>query len=118
MAWQFREGRMNVSGEGVNAGALGLSDVFLKPLYHKIARQLEQQRVEGNAGNGAVRVVLSGKQSVIRISITPGVVYDVAALERLVAGAVEDALKKSHELIKREVKKQLGSSIPLPDDLF
>lgn len=109
---------MSVAGEGVNSEALGLSGVFLKPFLHKIAKQLELQRVEGNAGNGAVRVVLSGKQSVIRISITPEVVYDVAALERLVARAVEDALKKSHELIEREVKKQLGSSIPLPDDLF
>ncbi len=107
-----------MSGEGINAEALGLSDVFLKPLFHKIAKQLELQRVEGNAGNGAVRVILSGKQSVIRISITPGVVYDVAALERLVARAVEDALKKSHELIKKEVRRQLGASIHLPDDLF
>lgn len=106
---------MNVSREGVNAEGLGLSDVFLRRLYHKIARQLENQRVEGNAGNGAVRVVLSGKQSVVRVGIASGAVGNVAALERLVAGALEDALNKTHELIKREVKKHLGAGI---DGLF
>lgn len=110
------EGRMTVSGEGVNAEALGLANAILKPLYQKIARQLELQRVEGSAGSGAVRVVLSGKQAVIRVSIAPQAIGDAAALERLVAAAVEDALKKSHELIKKEIGKHLGTA--LPDDLI
>lgn len=109
------EGRMAVSGEGVNAEALRLANVILKPLYQKIARQLEFQRVVGISGNGAVRVVLSGKQAVIRVSIASQVIGDVSALEGLVAAAVDDALKKSHDLIKKEIGKHLGTA--LPDDL-
>ncbi len=99
-----------MSGEGVSAEALGLAGAVLKPLYQKIAKQLELQRAEGSAGGGAVRVVLSGKQEVIEVSVAPEAAGDAAALEKLVYAAVESALKRSHELIKRELKRHLGAA--------
>lgn len=101
-----------MSGEGVSAEALGLAGIVLKPLYQKIAKELESQRVEGSAGGGAVRVVLSGKQDVIGVSVAPEAAGDAAVLEKLVCAAVASALKRSHELLKRELKKHLGAAFP------
>lgn len=96
--------------------ALGLSDYFIKSMLLKLAKRLEQKTVEGSAGNGAVRIVLTGKQAVAGVRIAPGMTRDVINLEEIIKAAVSDALLKSHELIKNEARK-LGGKL-VPEDFF
>ncbi len=97
--------------------ALGLTDSFLKSVMSKLVKQLEQKTAEGSAGHGAVKVVVSGKQQVARVEISPRAVKDVAELEQLVAEATNAALSKARELLKKELKKLVGN-IPWPEDLL
>lgn len=66
---------------------------------------LAQERVEGTAGGGMVKVVADGQQNVLEISIDPQVVdpEDVEMLEDLVLAAVSDALRKSRELAEERL---------------
>lgn len=65
----------------------------------KAQQELAEETVEGSAGGGAVRVVVTGAQEVRSVAIDPGVVdaSDVEMLQDLVVAAVSDALRKSKE---------------------
>ena len=56
--------------------------------------ELAQLTVEGTAGGGAVKVVATGQQEIVSITIDPEVVdpEDVEMLQDLVLAAVTDAL--------------------------
>jgi len=61
---------------------------------------LNTQTVEGSAGGGVVKVVVTGAGEVQSISISPDVVDpdDVEMLEDLVLAAVGDGLRRAQEL--------------------
>ncbi len=61
---------------------------------------LAEERVEGSAGGGMVKVVADGQQNVLEVAINPEAVdpEDVEMLQDLVLAAVSDALKKSRDL--------------------
>ena len=73
----------------------------------KAQEELGNESVEGTAGGGAVRIVMTGHQKVQSVTIDPEVVdpEDVQMLQDLVAAAVNDAVHKSHEL----ATKRLGA---------
>lgn len=75
-----------------------------------IQRSLGEQKVEGSAGGGAVRVVVSGNQDVLSVKILPAAVdpADVETLEALVAGAVKQAMQAAKQLRDREMQKVTG----------
>ncbi len=75
-----------------------------------IQRSLGEQRVEGTAGGGAVRVVVNGNQDVLSVKILPAAVdpADVETLEALVAGAVKQAMQAAKQLRDREMQKVTG----------
>ncbi|NPV28835.1 MAG: YbaB/EbfC family nucleoid-associated protein [Firmicutes bacterium] len=96
---------------------LGLTDSLLKSVMSKVIKQLEQKTVEGSAGGGAVRVLMSGKQRVIRVSISPRAAEDIGKLEKMVLDATNMALSEARELLKTELKKLVGN-IPWPEDFI
>src|SRR5262245_59864491 len=61
---------------------------------------LHEQTVEGSAGGGMVKVVVTGAGEVQSVSISPDVVDpdDVEMLEDLVMAAVGDGLRRAQEL--------------------
>jgi len=73
----------------------------------KAQEELGNESVEGTAGGGAVRIVMTVHQKVQSVTIDPEVVdpEDVEMLQDLVAAAVNDAVHKSHEL----ASKRLGA---------
>ncbi len=73
----------------------------------KAQEELGNETVEGTAGGGAVKIVMSGHQKVQSVTIDPEVVdpEDVEMLQDLVAAAVNEAVNKSHEL----ASKRLGA---------
>ena len=76
----------------------------------KVQEELATKTVEGSAGGGMVVVVANGKQEIISIKIEPEVVdpNDIEMLQDLVIAAVNDALKKSQEMVTQEMSKLTG----------
>lgn len=76
----------------------------------EIQEQLGKKTVEGSSGGGMVRVVCTGKQEILSITMEKDVVdpEDVAMLQDLVTAAVNNALRLSRELAERELSSLAG----------
>ena len=71
----------------------------------RVQAELAEAQVEGSAGGGVVRVVVTGKQSLVSITIDPSAVDpdDVDMLQDLVAVAVNEALDASRRLAEQKM---------------
>jgi DNA-binding YbaB/EbfC family protein len=72
--------------------------------------ELATKTVETSAGGGMVKVVANGAQKIESIVLEKEVVdpEDVEMLQDLVLAAVNDALKKSQEMVSAEMSKLTG----------
>ena len=82
-------------------------------MHSKIARLQEEmagKTVEASSGGGMVSMVMNGKQEVLSIRIDPEVVNreDVEMLQDLIVAAVNEAIRKSQEMMTEEMKKVTG----------
>lgn len=64
----------------------------------KIQEELETMSVEGSAGGGVIKVVMTGKQVVESVTIDPEALEDADLLQDLIAAAVNDAFTKTQEM--------------------
>jgi DNA-binding YbaB/EbfC family protein len=71
----------------------------------RVQAELAEAEVGGTAGGGVVRAVVTGKQSVVSITIDPTAVdpADVEMLQDLVTAAVNDALEASRRLAEQKM---------------
>ena len=60
----------------------------------KAQEELANMEVEGQSGAGAVKVVMTCKHDVKRVTIDPSVMDDKEMLEDLLAAAVNDAVRR------------------------
>ena len=74
----------------------------------KIQEELETVTVEGSAGGGAVKVVMTGKQIVESVTIEPEAAEDVELLQEMVLAAVNDASTKAQELAAQKMSVVTG----------
>jgi hypothetical protein len=76
----------------------------------KMQEELGQRTVESAAGGGMISVVADGKQRVVSIRIQKEVVNpeDVEMLQDLILAAVNDALRRSQEMVASEMGKITG----------
>ena len=74
----------------------------------KIQEELETLTVEGSAGGGVVKVVMTGKQVVESVAIEPEAAEDVELLQDLVAAAFNDATNKTQELAASKMSAITG----------
>ena len=70
----------------------------LQARLEKVQEELETLTVEGSAGGGVIKVVMTGKQVVESVTIDPEAMEDADLLQDLVAAAVNDAFSKTQEL--------------------
>ncbi len=72
--------------------------------------ELATKTVEASAGGGMVKVVANGAQKIESIVLEKEVVdpEDVEMLQDLMLAAVNDALKKSQEMVSAEMSKLTG----------
>ena len=82
----------------------------LQEQIQKIQEEVAEKTVEASSGGGMVTVVTDGKQDVVSIKIDPEVVNkdDVEMLEDLIVAAVNEARKRSQELMAGEMGKLTG----------
>ena len=80
----------------------------------KLQEQLAVMEVEGQAGSGLVKVVMSGRHEVKRVTLDPRVVADDREmLEDLIAVAVNDAVHRI-EAVTQEKMAAATAGLPLP----
>ena len=77
-------------------------------MLQKVQDELETLTVEGTAGGGAVKVVVTGKQTVESVEITPEAAEDVDLLQDLIVAAVNDALGKANEMASERFSSLTG----------
>ncbi len=75
-----------------------------------LQEELAERVVLGSAGGDMVQVEASGTQEILSVKIEKELLEsgDVELLQDLIAAAVNDALKKSRELITEEMTKLTG----------
>ena len=74
----------------------------------KVQEELETLTVEGSAGGGVVKVVMSGKQVVESVTIEPEAAEELDLLQDLVAAAVNDAFTKTQEISSQKMSAVTG----------
>jgi hypothetical protein len=85
----------------------------------KLQEEAAGKTVEASSGGGMVTVIANGRQEVISIKIDAAVVdpKDIEMLQDLVTAAVNEALRKSQDVMKEEMAR-LTSGMGLPPGLF
>jgi nucleoid-associated protein EbfC len=79
-------------------------------MQDRLKKQMDELRVEGNAGGGMVTVAANGAKQVLSIKIDPEVVSkdDVEMLQDLIVAAINDAHRKADE----EMSRSVGGMMP------
>ncbi|HZK87470.1 MAG TPA: YbaB/EbfC family nucleoid-associated protein [Syntrophomonas sp.] len=97
-------------GGGGNMNQMIKQAKKMQEQMEKMQAELKEKVVEASAGGGAVTAKVSGKQEVLEIKIKPEVVdpEDVEMLEDLILAVINDALKKSQEMVSGEMSKITG----------
>lgn len=99
----------------------GLGDLMkkaqqMKATMDRLQEELATKEVEAGAGGGMVTVRATGAQEISFISIDPSVIDpdEREMLQDLVQAAVNEALRKSRDMMKEEMGKVTGG-LPVPD---
>jgi hypothetical protein len=76
----------------------------------RVEQELHALQVEGSAGGGVVRAVVTGKQDIVSITIDPSVVdpEDVEMLQDLVVAAVAEALAQARKVGEEKLARVTG----------
>ncbi len=87
----------------------------------KIQEESKKKTVEASVGGGMVVVVANGAQEIISIKIEKDVVNpeDIEMLQDLVTAAVNEALRRSQQMVSEDIGKLTGGmNIPGMGNMF
>jgi len=79
-------------------------------MQERMAKQLEEMRIEATAGGGMVIVVINGAKAVQSLKIDPEAVSkeDVEMLQDLILAALNDAHRKADEATSKQMQGMMG----------
>jgi len=83
----------------------------------KVQSELETETVDASAGGGAVRVVATGTQKVVSVTIDPAAASEPEMLQDMVVAAVNEAMEKSKQLAASKMQA-VPSGLGLPPGLL
>ena len=77
----------------------------------KLQKELQKMVIDVEAGDGAVKVEITGEQKIKKIHIDPEYVDldDIGQLERWVEEAVKEAISKSQKVAAEKMQPMLGN---------
>jgi DNA-binding YbaB/EbfC family protein len=77
----------------------------------KLQKELQKEVITVEAGDGAVRVEITGEQKIKKVHIDPQQVDldDIGLLERWVEEAVKDAINQSQKLAAEKMQPLMGA---------
>lgn len=79
----------------------------------KAQDELANLEVEGQSGAGAVKIVMTCKHDVKRVTIDPSAMDDKEMLEDLIAAALNDANRRVEQTVQERMGA-LTAGLPLP----
>jgi nucleoid-associated protein EbfC len=76
----------------------------------RIQGELEAMTIDGSAGGGVVKAVVTGKQELVSVTIDPSAVdpEDVDMLQDLIVAAINDALGNSRRVAEEKMAAVTG----------
>ncbi len=79
-------------------------------MQERMAKEMEEMRVEASSGGGVVTVQMKGTHEVESLTIDPEAVKegDVEMLQDLIVAAVNDALRASRDLAEQKMSAVTG----------
>ena len=79
-------------------------------LQERLKKEMTSMTVEASSGGGMVNVVVNGHKHVLKVTIDPEIVSkdDVQMLQDLITAAINDAIRKVDEELKRKVGGLMG----------
>jgi DNA-binding YbaB/EbfC family protein len=83
---------------------------------NKVQSELETEKVEATAGGGAIRVVATGTQKLVSVTIDPAAAGELEMLQDMVVAAVNEAMEKSKELAAAKMQA-VAAGLGLPPGL-
>jgi DNA-binding YbaB/EbfC family protein len=77
----------------------------------KLQKELQKEIITVEAGDGAVKVKITGEQKIKKIIIDPEYVdlEDIAMLERWIEDAVKEAINRSQKLAAEKMQPMMGA---------
>ncbi|HZM64332.1 MAG TPA: YbaB/EbfC family nucleoid-associated protein [Candidatus Saccharimonadales bacterium] len=77
----------------------------------KLQRELQKEVISIEAGDGAVRVDITGEQKIKKIHIDPEAIDldDIGQLERWIEDAVKEAIQASQKLAAEKMRPMMGA---------
>lgn len=77
----------------------------------KIQKELQKQIIIVEAGDGAVKVEITGEQKIKKVHIDPEYVdlEDIGQLERWIEDAVKDAITESQKVAAEKMQPMMGA---------
>ena len=77
----------------------------------KLQKELQKMIIDVEAGDGAVKVEITGEQKIKKIHIDPEYVDldDIGQLERWVEEAVKEAISQSQKIAAEKMQPMLGN---------
>lgn len=109
MAKRSKSGGRDLGGRGVMQQIQQLQEQMLKA-----QEALAEEQVTGSAGGGAVKIVATGDQRIISVSIDPGLIEDgdKELIEDLFLTASNQALEKSRKLAESKLGPLASQGLP------
>jgi len=76
----------------------------------ELQEELAERTISASAGGGMVTAVVNGRQELVSLKIEPEVLNpeDKEMLEDLIVAAVNEALRRSQEMVQEEIAKITG----------
>ena len=92
-----------------NLGKLLKEAGKIREQISRIQEELSNRRVEATAGGGMVKAVVNGNQEIVSLQIEKEVVdpEDIEMLESLIIAAVNEAIRKSRQILMEELTLSL-----------
>jgi DNA-binding YbaB/EbfC family protein len=77
----------------------------------KLQKELQKMIISVEAGDGAVRVDITGEQKIKKIKIDPDSVDldDIGQLEKWIEDAVKDAIQQSQKVAAEKMQPMMGA---------
>jgi len=99
-----------------NIGQMMKQAQMMQENMRRMQEQLGTIEVEGQSGSGAVKVVMTCKHEMRRVSIEPSLTSDREMLEDLLVAAFNDAARKVEETVNQKMGS-LTAGMGLPAGL-
>ena len=85
-------------------------------MQETLQKQMQELRVEGNAGGGMVTVVINGAKQIQSLKIDPDAVSkeDVEMLQDMIVAAINDAQRQADDAMQQSMGGMLPPGMKLP----